>query len=96
LGYYTNVAVSQLFTSDIAAFYEGYYANKFVNIIKGTDVVGFTTNSNGEVKEVKLKDGRILEADIVVVDIGRRPHISLFKGQLEEAKGGIKVSDTLY
>ncbi|KAK2401057.1 monodehydroascorbate reductase [Trifolium repens] len=84
--------MSQLFTSDIAAFYEGYYANKFVNIIKGTDVVGFTTNSNGEVKEVKLKDGRILEADIVVVDIGRRPHISLFKGQLEEAKGGIKTN----
>lgn len=43
-------------------------------------------------KQVKLKDGRILEADIVVVGVGGRPLISLFKGQVEEDKGGIKVS----
>lgn len=46
-----------------------------------------------QVKEVKLKDGRVLEADIVVVGVGGRPLISLFKGQVEEDKGGIKVSD---
>lgn len=41
---------------------------------------------------MKLKDGRVLEADIVVVGVGGRPLISLFKGQVEEEKGGIKVS----
>lgn len=45
-----------------------------------------------QVKEVKLKDGRVLEADIVVVGVGGRPLTSLFKGQVEEEKGGIKVS----
>jgi len=44
-----DVAVPRLFTADIAAFYEGYYANKGVNIIKGTVAVGFTSNSDGEV-----------------------------------------------
>lgn len=39
----------RLFTSGIAAFYEGFYKNKGVEIIKGTVVVGFTSNSNGEV-----------------------------------------------
>lgn len=39
----------RLFTSEIAAFYEGYYANKGINIIKGTVAVGFTANSDGEV-----------------------------------------------
>lgn len=39
-----------------------------------------------------LKDGTVLEADIVVVGVGGRPLISLFKGQVEEEKGGIKVS----
>lgn len=39
----------RLFTSGIAAFYEGYYANKEIKIIKGTVAVGFSTNSNGEV-----------------------------------------------
>ncbi|KAJ4705167.1 Monodehydroascorbate reductase [Melia azedarach] len=81
----------RLFTAGIAAFYEGYYANKGIKIIKGTVAVGFTTDSNGEVKEVKLKDGRVIEADIVVVGVGGRPLTSLFKGQIEEEKGGIKT-----
>lgn len=33
----------------------------------------------------------MLEADIVVVGVGGRPLIGLFKGQVEEEKGGIKV-----
>lgn len=47
-----------------------------------------------QVKEVKLKDGRVLEADIVVVGVGGRPLTTLFKGQVEEEKGGIKVNVT--
>ncbi|PON36845.1 FAD/NAD-linked reductase [Trema orientale] len=82
----------RLFTSDIAAFYEGYYANKGIKIVKGTSVVEFNANSNnGEVKEVTLKDGKVLQADIVVVGIGGRPLTSLFKGQVVEDKGGIKT-----
>ncbi|XP_073309831.1 monodehydroascorbate reductase-like [Primulina huaijiensis] len=81
----------RLFTSGLAAFYEGYYANKGIQIIKGTVAVGFSANEDGEVKEVKLKDGRVLEADIVVVGVGGRPLTTLFKGQVEEEKGGIKT-----
>lgn len=44
---------------------------------------------------MKLKDGRVLEADIVVVGVGGRPLATLFKGQVEEEKGGIKVSGAL-
>jgi monodehydroascorbate reductase (NADH) len=81
----------RLFTSGIAAFYEGYYANKGIKIVKGTVAVGFGSDANGEVKEVHLKDGRVLEADIVVVGVGGRPLTTLFKGQVEEEKGGIKT-----
>ncbi|KDP42714.1 hypothetical protein JCGZ_23654 [Jatropha curcas] len=81
----------RLFTAGIAAFYEGYYADKGIKIIKGTVAVGFTSDSNGEVKEVQLKDGRVLEADIVIVGVGGRPLTTLFKGQVEEDKGGIKT-----
>lgn len=42
-------AVPRLFTAGIAAFYEGFYKNKGINIIKGTVAVGFTSDSNGEV-----------------------------------------------
>ncbi|RWW22328.1 hypothetical protein GW17_00013484, partial [Ensete ventricosum] len=81
----------RLFTSDIAAFYEGYYANKGVKIDKGTLVVGFESDANGDVTSVKLKDGRVLEADIVAVGVGGRPLTKLFKAQVEEEKGGIKT-----
>ncbi|KAA0025276.1 hypothetical protein IC582_018793 [Cucumis melo] len=81
----------RLFTPEIAAFYEGYYAKKGITIIKGTVAVGFTVDTSGEVKEVKLKDGRVLEADIVVVGVGARPLTNLFKGQVVEEKGGIKT-----
>lgn len=81
----------RLFTAGIAAFYEGYYTNKGVKIVKGTVATGFDSNENGEVKAVKLKDGRVFDADIVVVGVGGRPLISLFKGQVEEEKGGIKT-----
>lgn len=52
------LAVPRLFTAGIAAFYEGYYANKGIKIIKGTVAVGFTTDSNGEVS-VQPPDFRI-------------------------------------
>jgi monodehydroascorbate reductase (NADH) len=81
----------RLFTAGIAAFYEAYYANKGVKIIKGTVAVGFDSDTNGDVTAVKLKDGRVQDADIVVVGVGGRPLTSLFKGQIAEEKGGIKV-----
>ena len=39
----------RLFTADIVSFYEGYYANKGIKIIKGTVATGFSSNANGEV-----------------------------------------------
>ncbi|KAJ4898328.1 Pyr_redox_2 domain-containing protein [Raphanus sativus] len=87
----SSLIVHWLFTAEIASFYEGYYANKGIKIIKSTKATGFSTNSKGEVTEVKLDDGRTLEADMVIVDIGGRPMISLFKGQIEEENGGIKT-----
>ncbi|CAM6105028.1 unnamed protein product [Calypogeia fissa] len=81
----------RLFTPEIAAFYEGFYKEKGVDIIKGTLAAGFESNDAGEVKLVKLKDGREVPADIVVVGVGARPVTGLFKDQLEMEKGGFKV-----
>lgn len=44
-----SLVVPRLFTADIAKFYEGYYTNKGVKIIKGTVASGFGSNDNGEV-----------------------------------------------
>ncbi|KAH7546487.1 hypothetical protein FEM48_Zijuj01G0206100 [Ziziphus jujuba var. spinosa] len=83
--------IARLFTPAIASFYESYYANKGVKLIKGTVAVGFEADSNKQVKTVKLKNHGVLQADIVVVGVGGRPLTALFKGQVEEEKGGIKT-----
>ena len=52
-----------------------------------------------QVKTSVLKDGTKLESDIVLVGVGARPNIELFKGQmdmLEEKPGGIKVGRTTW
>ncbi|KAL6858733.1 hypothetical protein ACP4OV_017735 [Aristida adscensionis] len=81
----------RLFTSGIAHFYEGYYAIKGVNLLKGTYASGFDADANGDVTAVKLKNGNVLQADIVIVGVGGRPLTGLFKGQVAEEKGGIKT-----
>ncbi|KAK3124110.1 hypothetical protein QOZ80_8AG0640570 [Eleusine coracana subsp. coracana] len=81
----------RLFTAGIAHFYEGYYARKGINLVKGTYAAGFDADENGDVTAVKLKDGRVLEADIVIVGVGGRPLTGLVKGQVAEEKGGIKT-----
>lgn len=37
-----------LFTADFPAFYEGYYSNKGIKIMKGSVAVGFTADASGE------------------------------------------------
>ena len=47
-----------------------------------------------QVKTSVLKDGSKLESDMVLVGVGARPNVELFKGQLdllEERPGGIKA-----
>ena len=44
-----SVAVPRLFTAGIAHFYEGYYASKGMNIVKGTVASGFDADANGDV-----------------------------------------------
>ncbi|KGN56211.1 monodehydroascorbate reductase 3, cytosolic [Cucumis sativus] len=83
--------MSRLFTKEIAEFYERYYTSKGIKLVKETSVIELEADPNGEVKKVKLKNGRELEADVVVVGVGARPATGLFQGQLEMNKGGIKT-----
>ena len=48
-----------------------------------------------QVEKAELKSGSSLDADLVVVGIGAKPNVDLFKGQLdllEDKPGGVKVS----
>ncbi|MCO5569002.1 hypothetical protein L7F22_022707 [Adiantum nelumboides] len=84
--------MARLFTPEIATFYEDYYTKRGVQFLKGTVMAAFESNEKKKVTAVVLKDGKRVEADMVVVGIGIRPNIGLFEGQLTLEKGGIKVN----
>eukprot|EP00798_Chlamydomonas_sp_ICE-L_P019888 gene19888-26592_t len=92
-----NRLLARLFTPELAAFYESYYQNKGVNLCKGQKVTGFSGVA-GRVSTVSLEamDGGAkteLQASLVVVGVGARPNVELFKEQLEMgAMGGIQVN----
>ncbi|XP_031277980.1 monodehydroascorbate reductase, seedling isozyme-like [Pistacia vera] len=83
--------ISRWFNSVIAASYHSYYKSKGIKIFKSTRVVGFNADFSGEVKEVKLNYGTVLEADIVIVDRGNSSIPSLLEGQYRETLGRIKT-----
>ncbi|WVZ74009.1 hypothetical protein U9M48_022245 [Paspalum notatum var. saurae] len=83
--------MERLFTPKIAEFYENYYASKGITFIKRTAVSSLEISS-GKVTTAILRDGRRLQADMVVVGIGARANTALFEGQLAMEKGGIKVN----
>jgi len=81
----------RLFTAELASFYEGYYEGKGITILKGPKTTAFETDATGHVKGVKLNDGSVVPADIVVVGVGAKPLLGLLNGQVVEDKGGFKV-----
>lgn len=82
--------MARLFTPELAAKYEKFWGDKGIKLVHGALATSFE-GSNGQVSEVVLKSGERLPADLVVVGVGARANVELFRGQVEEAAGGIKV-----
>jgi 3-phenylpropionate/trans-cinnamate dioxygenase ferredoxin reductase subunit len=61
------------------------HADHGVHLLRGTGVAGFT--GNGRVAGVRLADGRLLPADVVVVGVGVRPATDWLAGS------GVQVDD---
>lgn len=90
--------MERFFTPEIAGFYEKFYEGKGITLVKGALASGFRGDDSGAVTHTILKDGRELESSLVIVGVGARPNVELFKGQLELVEGppgGIKVDTSL-
>lgn len=94
--------MARLFTPQLAAFYEGVYASKGVTMCRKGKVTALEGDAQGKVAAVVVaaEDGSVskLPADLVVVGVGARPCVSLFKGQLDMGPppmGGILVDGSL-
>jgi len=85
--------LSLAFDSDVSTRAEDILANRGVKLITGVGVCKI--NGNGKAENVELEDGRIVEADAVILSMGYKPNISLAEDAgLEISKlGFIKVDE---
>ena len=92
--------MQRLLTPELASFYEKFYAAKGITMIKGALAQGFRGDeaTGTTVTHTLLKGGVEVESSLVIVGVGARPNVELFKGQLELLEGppgGIKVDSQL-
>lgn len=88
----------RLFTPEIAEFYEKFYAEKGITLVKGALCKSLEGDETGSVTTAVLDNGTRLQCDLVVVGIGARPNTDIFKGQVDLVDGppgGIKVDSKL-
>ena len=69
--------VPNLLDPEMAFLLENYLEGKGVNLIKGSPVAKIIDDGTGKVKAVETADGRVIDADLVVVAIGVRPNTEL-------------------
>lgn len=78
--------MERLFTKEIADFYENIFSAKGAKFVKGDGcLVTKVHGSGGKATGVTLKNGKQLEADLIVVGTGARPNTELFQDQLQMA-----------
>ena len=69
--------VPNLLDTEMGLLLENYLKGMGVNIVKGSPVTRMIDDGTGKVKAVETADGRVINADLVVIAIGVRPNTEL-------------------
>jgi NADPH-dependent 2,4-dienoyl-CoA reductase/sulfur reductase-like enzyme len=76
---------ARIFPADLSAFVTDYYRDKGVEVLADSSVTGI--ERTGSIARVSTKDGRTLEADVILAGIGLEPRSEL------AAAAGLPVGD---
>ncbi|MFV5359620.1 nitrite reductase small subunit NirD [Acinetobacter oleivorans] len=68
---------------------------KGIQIITEANTEALIGDENGHVKQIRLKDGTVLDADLVVFAVGIRPNITLAQSAGLRCNRGVLVNDTM-
>lgn len=69
--------VPNLLDTEMGLLLENYLKGRGVNIVKGSPVARIIDDETGKVKAVETADGKVIDADLVVLAIGVRPNTEL-------------------
>jgi NADPH-dependent 2,4-dienoyl-CoA reductase/sulfur reductase-like enzyme len=83
----------KVFTPEISAFFENYYAKRGVNIVKNSGVTELT--DSGKVKEARLSDGKKIACDMAVAGVGAEPVTELAANSGLAVGNGVIVNEYL-
>lgn len=83
----------RLFTPEMSAFFEGYYADRGVRFAHGARLVSLA--GEGTVSTAVFADGRALACDLRVAGIGAEPNTEFLKGSGLEVNNGVVVDEYL-
>jgi 3-phenylpropionate/trans-cinnamate dioxygenase ferredoxin reductase subunit len=83
----------RVFTPEMSAFFEGYYAAKGVRIVKSSSVKEL--QGDATVRSAVLSDGQTIRCDMVVAGIGVEPLIEIASSGGLEVSNGIVVNEYL-
>jgi NADPH-dependent 2,4-dienoyl-CoA reductase/sulfur reductase-like enzyme len=84
---------SRVFSAEISHFFEQYYAERAIRIIKQASISTF--GGNQSVRFAKLSNGQEIPCDLVVAGIGVVPVTGLFQGASLIIDNGIVVNEFL-
>lgn len=69
--------VPNLLDTEMSLLLENYLRSRGVNVVKGSPVAKIIGDGDGSVAGVETADGRVIEADLVIIAIGVRPNTEL-------------------
>ena len=69
--------VPNLLDAEMSLLLENYLRSRGVNVVKGSPVAKIIGDGEGSVAGVETADGRVVEADLVIIAIGVRPNTEL-------------------
>jgi NADPH-dependent 2,4-dienoyl-CoA reductase/sulfur reductase-like enzyme len=83
----------RLFSPKMSSFFERYYADRGVRLIKSMSVAEF--RGDGAVNSAVLRDGQTIQCDLVVAGIGVEPVIEVVSSSGLDIGNGILVNEYL-
>jgi 3-phenylpropionate/trans-cinnamate dioxygenase ferredoxin reductase subunit len=86
--------MARALSAQMAAIYTREHARKGVELLFNTQVVKLN-GANGQVQSVETADGKIIEADLVVVGIGVIPNSEIAEAAGLEVRNGIVVNEQM-
>ena len=88
-----RLPLEHVFGPEIGTFYRDLHVAEGVEVLTSAKLEGF--EGNGAVRAARLDDGRVLEADLVVVGIGVAPRTQLAEAAGLEVENGVLVNERL-